>query len=372
MGKFNETIYSLCSKYDRQDVDKVLNILNEKEKNEIKLRYGDDLAHPKRSSDYTNENSEYFRTILLPKIQDMLNNKIFEESQKPKAVIKVKFRNPVNNYNNQHNNVKKSENKKLTLLELFKDVDSEDLKKLVSILIFKYKQVIYYRHTENLDKYRYFSDLGLKDFRKYDQIYDEAIMILDGMVKDYHVSLSDVLGVKYEDLISCTESLNEEQLNTLKMFHGKRLDVTLPKKLFHKKDFQDYDKAIKVLKKKIEELENIKKKEITENQEVEEGTTETPKVKEETLIVKENIKKEPEIICEKYNYTTEDILYKNEMIKRYGYLLQDDIYSIDIENIIEESIRLYNDSIARERYILGEIYNCIKAVISNNKELFRK
>ena len=363
MEKFVETIYTLCSKYDKQDVDKVLNILNEKDKREIELRYGTDLEHPKRSSEYTKENGKYFIYELLPKVQDMLKNKIFNENQKPKATIKVKKK--VDNYENIINKskeVKKQKNSNVTLLQLFQDVKVEHLQIVVKLLAPKYRDVIYLRHSKGLNEFHYFG----QNYKKYNEIYDEAIVLLDDMLKDYHVSFMNILGCSEEQLNKFVECLKESQLNLLHKIHGNNLDCSLPKKVFNKNELISYEKIINTFNKSIEKKSEVVqeiKEEVKIKEPVENQKEEKVELVEEN---KEESKKTEAVEVPQSNISKEDLVFKKQMYDRYSNLLFGSLSTLEIEYLIDLAIKKYDDNLERESFILGELYHYLERFIRNN------
>ena len=225
-----------------------------------------------------------------------------------------------------------------------------------------------------MNKYRYFSDLGLTDFRKYDKLYDEAIVLLDGIVKDYHVSLSQKMNETDEIIKEYVKKLNDEQLEALKKVHGDNLDVTLPRKLFNKMELVNYDRAIRALTKIVENLKNdtsvVEKANKVKSQPIEK-VVEKKKIEEEQQ-KEEIVKKVEEVPTVIYEYTPNDISFKNDMFVRYGYIIENNVLNINFDNVIDESIKKYEDNIDRERFIISEIYNSLKLLIEENKLLKRK
>lgn len=67
-----QTLYEYFSSYSKDVIDKVINNLNEEEKDLIKLRYGDDLSNPVTSSEWNREKTNKFYGTLIPKLKRLL------------------------------------------------------------------------------------------------------------------------------------------------------------------------------------------------------------------------------------------------------------------------------------------------------------
>ena len=69
-----KSIYERFSEYSREQVDEVLDKLSPKDEELIKICYGEDLDHPKRSKKFENFHSYRINNILIPKIKEALEN----------------------------------------------------------------------------------------------------------------------------------------------------------------------------------------------------------------------------------------------------------------------------------------------------------
>lgn len=72
MSKRLKTIYEYLGNYSKEDIDKVLEGLDEKDKNILFLRYGSDLNNPTTSKEFDREKTTYFYSYLIPKIKKLL------------------------------------------------------------------------------------------------------------------------------------------------------------------------------------------------------------------------------------------------------------------------------------------------------------
>ena len=63
-----KTIYKTFNKYTKEEVNKVIESLDEKDKKIIELKYGKDLDNPVISPEWNKGHTNYFYTILISKI----------------------------------------------------------------------------------------------------------------------------------------------------------------------------------------------------------------------------------------------------------------------------------------------------------------
>ena len=75
MGRQLQTIYEYFSNYCVEDINSVINLLSEEERNIVKARYGDDLHYPRTSEIWNRELSKKFYNVVIPKIKKLLLNK---------------------------------------------------------------------------------------------------------------------------------------------------------------------------------------------------------------------------------------------------------------------------------------------------------
>lgn len=76
-----KTIYEYFSEYTKEDIDAVLAMLTEEEKELITLRYGDDLENPQTSEYWTIADSKKFYGTLIDKIKKILAKKLADEKR---------------------------------------------------------------------------------------------------------------------------------------------------------------------------------------------------------------------------------------------------------------------------------------------------
>lgn len=76
-----KTIYEYFSEYTKEDIDAVLAMLTEEEKELITLRYGDDLESPQTSEYWTIADSKKFYGTLIDKIKKILAKKLADEKR---------------------------------------------------------------------------------------------------------------------------------------------------------------------------------------------------------------------------------------------------------------------------------------------------
>lgn len=89
-----KTIYELLNDYSKEEIDKVICNLKDKDKELLKIRYGDDLEVPNPSFSITKAQTEYFYNALLPMIRKKLrNNNIIEETDYIKIINFIKTDN---------------------------------------------------------------------------------------------------------------------------------------------------------------------------------------------------------------------------------------------------------------------------------------
>jgi DNA-directed RNA polymerase sigma subunit (sigma70/sigma32) len=67
-----KNLYQILDKYKKEDIDTVLCKLNEKEKDIIRYRFGDDLSMPPIEREYTLTENEIFYKRLIPKIKKLI------------------------------------------------------------------------------------------------------------------------------------------------------------------------------------------------------------------------------------------------------------------------------------------------------------
>jgi len=95
MAKELQTIYEYFNQYNREQVDEMLKKLTEEEKLLIKLRYGEDLEHPKTNEKYDKENNKKFYGSLVPKMRRLLSNPNNERKLRTKKVIQPAEHNKI-------------------------------------------------------------------------------------------------------------------------------------------------------------------------------------------------------------------------------------------------------------------------------------
>ena len=77
----NKTIYQILSEYTKEEIDKVIETLDSKDKNLLYLRYGHDLFNPNSSNWSMDYHTEFYKK-LLPKLRRRLE-KIREGEKVP-------------------------------------------------------------------------------------------------------------------------------------------------------------------------------------------------------------------------------------------------------------------------------------------------
>ncbi len=84
-----KTIYEHLNLYSKEQVDAVLEVLSEKDRNIIRARYGNDLNNPVAQK-MTGEDSVRFYSFLLPKMKRLLSNfNVEEKTKKIKTIYEL-------------------------------------------------------------------------------------------------------------------------------------------------------------------------------------------------------------------------------------------------------------------------------------------
>lgn len=73
MPKKLQSIYELLKDYSKEELDNVLNMLNENDKELLMSRYGNDLDNPKKTSEWNTKLNNRFYCYLLPKLKKLLS-----------------------------------------------------------------------------------------------------------------------------------------------------------------------------------------------------------------------------------------------------------------------------------------------------------
>ena len=95
MAKKLQSIYEYFGEYGykKENIDLVLSMLNEEEKELIKLRYGEDLENPKTSPEWTKVHNQKFYSSLLPRIKkillDLHTGKTKKRTKRSKANVEI-------------------------------------------------------------------------------------------------------------------------------------------------------------------------------------------------------------------------------------------------------------------------------------------
>ena len=128
MSEKIQTIYQYFSNYTRKQVDEMLSMLSDEEKELIRLRYGDDLDHP-NDSRLSQDNSYKFYSLLRPRMKKILANMTRDKKYKPKELIKTDKDNKGSKVK-----TKKTTIDQQTFIEESKDITKEDCLKTLELL----------------------------------------------------------------------------------------------------------------------------------------------------------------------------------------------------------------------------------------------
>ena len=317
-----ETIYNLYSKYTKNEVDDAISRLSEYDRKKIILRYGENLYNPQRSPEYTKEDSEYFIRVILPKLDRMLKDKNYSEKNKISVKVLVPIGKKVAETNVVAEN-KPEKKKNKTLIEMFSDIDVEDLKILVSILPKNFKNVIYLKHTKELNDYVYFNH---NDKNKYTSIYDEAIMKLDEAADIYKKGIEQICNIDRESIIAKLNEMDDESLIVIKKIHGEDYNKTLPLCMLTDKEKEIYNNVISQFN----------------------------------------------IVIEKKEPVVEENPIKQKFLEQYSELYDYFLTEEELENIIDISMVMYKDELDIEKNIIRELYAHLKRLIKDNNIRVRK
>ena len=296
-----ETIYSILYDYPKEKIDKALSCLSEYDKNQIKLRYGEDLENPIKDEKYTEEEAKYIIRDILPNMRQMLKSDNLNTTAKPVITVKVNPRLFKKDAVIKKEEIKPEKTK--NLLEMFGDIDENDFRLLVNILPLKYRKVLTLKHGENLDEFIYFDH---NQIVKYKKIYDEAIGLLDNAVSIYKTGINSSCKIDIDEFKANMNNLTEKELNILKKIHGQDLNKTLP-----------------------------------------------------ICILKEDERRKYNIIVDKLNRSMNNPV-KVALLDNYKDMIENGVSPILLDQIIDEAISKFDSQIDMERYILKELYRYLK------------
>ena len=365
-GKKKGTIYTLFNSYSKKEVDEAISKLSEFDRKKLVLRYGNDLENPVRDPNYTKEEGRYFSETIFHKLESFLKNPNIVVKPTTKVTVLTPAALAIAKKCKEQSAVVKEEPKKevkkpKSVAELFSDIPIEDLKVIVSILPKQYRDVIYLKHTRELNEYNYFDHSNVV---KYSKIYDDAIIRLDAAADVYKKGVKAFCNTDEEAFIESVDKLDENEKKLLQKVHGKNYDKSLPLCVLKGSDREKYSLIIAKLNKaekheeKVEEtpVEVIKEPEIKE--EIVVNKLEEPKVEEEqpqTLEVEEQKEESPN---EKL---------KKDLLEKYGNIFLYSISKEGIEQIIDDAINKYDNDIDIERHILKYLYEYLYKLIDDNK-----
>ena len=204
----NKTIYQLLSEYTKEEIDKVIETLDSKDKNLLYLRYGHDLSNPDSSNWKKDYNHEFYKK-LLPKLRRRLE-KIHEGKKVP---LKI--------------------NGLLTIYQLLSNYSKEEIDFVISKLNNHDKYLLYLRYgcdLENPDSsnwkqdynYQFYGTL-LHKMRRFLKVIREGKTLAQGgkVIKTIYQEFKDYTKEEVDYIISL---LPDDDKHILYLKYGQDLE----------------------------------------------------------------------------------------------------------------------------------------------------
>lgn len=89
MKKELKTIYQYFNEYSVEDVNKMLALLSKKEKNLLKLKFGDDLFNSNYNSQLKKNQNAYYNSFILPKMKKLLKGEYIQRNEYWRSDISI-------------------------------------------------------------------------------------------------------------------------------------------------------------------------------------------------------------------------------------------------------------------------------------------
>ena len=199
-GRKLKTIYEYFSEYSKEDIDLVLQKLNERDLETIKLRYGEDLENPVTSEKFDVKDAQYFYGNVIPKLKRLLSKL---------------------NLSNQKDTVK--DNDKKASLEI---VDQ----KTIEITKRKKKQNTELAKEDYLKILELIKNINFSDMLKHLTAKEAVIICLKlGMIEDKYFttdSIADFLGITKEEVLETTKKILYLYRDSINEFIDKAISYT--------------------------------------------------------------------------------------------------------------------------------------------------
>lgn len=187
-GRKVSSIYKLLKDFSKEEIDEVLEKLSEKDKELIKLKYGDDLENPVTSELYDRKKDAMFRQTLLPKIKRYLLTKD-ERIFKGKKVMDYKL-----------------------IYQYFKNYRRSDVDKVIDSLSEKDKELLKIRFGEDLNN-PMVSDEWNKMYAA--RFYQTLLPKIKSILEENFDTIDEVIekSLTKDDYIKLLDYVNNNKLN---------------------------------------------------------------------------------------------------------------------------------------------------------------
>ena len=217
-----KTIYEHLNLYSKEQVDAVLEVLSEKDRNIIRARYGNDLNNPVAQK-MTGEDSVRFYSFLLPKMKRLLSNFNVEEKTK-----KIK-----------------------TIYELLESYSKEQINTMLGNLSEEEKALIVARYGNDLDN-PVFGMMTTEDRRRfyYYLVPRMKKLLTDCNRKSKLKTIYELLdSYSREQVDTMLENLSDEDKSLIVARYGNDLDNPLSTKLTKEESIEFYNVLVPRMRK---------------------------------------------------------------------------------------------------------------------------
>lgn len=188
MGRRVSTIYQLLSDFSKEEVDEVIDLLPEKDKELIKLKYGDDLENPSTSEEFDRKKDAIFRQTLIPNMKRYL---LTRDERVLKGKKFMDYR---------------------TIYQYFNEYRKRDVNKVISSLSKKDKDLIKLKYGEDLE-----NPILSKEWNKMyaGRFYQTLLPKIRTILEDNYEKIDESLekSLTSDDYINLLEYINNNRLN---------------------------------------------------------------------------------------------------------------------------------------------------------------
>ncbi len=212
-----KSIYETLSNYTKEEIDRVIEFLNEEDKNLLYLRYGNDLESP-NSSNWDTKYYYDFKCVLLSKMKSWL------KTQRELGYL------PANLFNKNSKSLRFSY---ITIYECFKEYKKEEIDDIINELDDDDKHLLWLRYGSDLGKPDYSNWSHEYDYNFYNKLLPKMKRLLIAKKEGKKIVKGKIIHIQTiyellsdytkEEIDSAIEKLNPEEKRLLYLRYGSDL-----------------------------------------------------------------------------------------------------------------------------------------------------